>query len=1296
MAFKNKRAWVSPALLAGGLIALLWTNVTQPVAWGEMWLPILLFSITFALVNNLDLILSTSYTGAVHVVLLTAFLATGLTPALWLVVLGTVLAAALNQFLTRRTPITLNLPLDVWRFVTAGGTYGISLCVAGLIYQIGGQVATADWGWRDFLAMVMLYGSYFLVHNALYACQLYARRESVPQYFHHHLEQILRRQLVPLACSTLFAAIYLYLAPWVLFVLCAASIGVGILVYRLRETRRELDKRLHERHILSKVGQILATTSLEIDVLLNAFYHQIRQLMEADYFYIALYDAATDELTFPVLVEGGERKRISSRRAGNGLTEYVIRQRKPVLIPENTAHVIANLGLEVIGKPALSWLGVPLTASDRVLGVMAVQSFSRSYAYSQEDLSLLTTLATQAAIAMENAQLYGQMRRRTAEMALLNTVSSAVNSTLDLDQVLQIVVTSIMPIMFCQKAALYLLDSPDGKLQLRTAQGLSQEFKKSLVWQDNVRFQRVRDQNMVIVPDVATSKLPAAEIRLALEEGYRAFAETLLITQNEPIGMLGIYYEQVHYLDLAERDLLITFANQVSTAIANARLYSHTDQALARRVEELSVIERIGRELTSTLEPRRVIDLVLEQAMSATNATQGYIAMSNDGAQHQVNIVTQQGYADEITHRALSASGSSGNGVVERVLRDGQLTLVRDVQRNSSGAPLDPSIRALLTVPILREGTVLGAINLESNRVNGFDDQDANFVSQLATQAAVALKNAQLFQERSQRVEELSLLYQASLALASSLEYDDVLDIISRLARHITNSDSVTLYLYDATHDRFEQATSQGYRAEETHPSGIRRQGTTRTIIETKQPLLIHDTLTYPNINPLVLERETRAVIGVPVMSQGEVLGVLYINHRRPHIYSENDVRLIGALANQAGATMSNVELFNQVSQARDRLEAIINSTRDGILVLDNSGCVVIANARMRLFSELRRDQLVGRTVEELIQDHPGELMNFLGLTLDDLSTWATSLQTDPTKSSSRTFQIPISEGASSQPQRTHTRSAELFGMPVLDKENQVIGRLMVFRDITEEKELEKMREDLTGMMVHDLRSPLAAVLSGLEMIQELTASEDSDPLAVHAMRVAKRSCNSMLTLVNSLLDINQLESGRMPLLRAPAPFAPLVRSAVARLSALADERGVIVHTELPLDLPMVEMDNEKIGRVLINLLDNALKFTPDGGQITLCAVREIRKKENVLLCSVSDTGPGIPPEYREKVFDRFAQVHGQTAPRGPRGSGLGLAFCKLAVEAHNGRIWVETEPGQGCTFYFTLPVAEIDAWLDE
>ena len=1293
-AFKDKSRQALYALLAGAMIALLLTNVAQPVDWEEMWSPILLFSITLALVDFFGLALSVSYASVVHVVLLTAFLATGPTLALWAVILGTVLTEALRQFWVRQTNFMRGFPLPTRRSIaTKAGANVTSLYVASLVYQkVGGSVATANWGWRDLLALVTLFGSFFLIRNILDAWQLYARGESVPHYFQSRLKQIVMLQLLPLPCAAILATVNLHLTPWVFFVFCAALIGISTLAHRLRETRRDLERHSRERRILDQAGQVLTTASLELDVLLNALYHQVRQLIEADYFYVALYDAATEELTFPVLIEDGKRKRISGRRAGNGLTEYVIRQRKPILIPENTAHVIANLELKVIGQPALSWLGVPLVIGDKVLGVMTVQSFSRPRAYDQGDMSLLSTLAAQAAIALENAQLYGQMRRRTAEMALLNTVSTAVNSTLDLDQVLQIVVTSIIPIMFCQKAALYLLDGPDGKLQLKTIQGLSQD--SSLSWQDAVRFQRVRDQNMVIVSDVTTSTLPAAEIELALQEKYRAFAEILLVAQNEPIGMLGVYYDQVHYLDLAERDLLVTFSNQVATAIANARLYRHTDQALARRVEELSAIERIGRELTSTLEPQQVIDLVLEQAMSATNATQGYIAMA-DGAQRQVAVVTQRGYAAEAAREFLHTPRLLDRGVIARVLRDGQLILVRSAQQDSHHAPLDPSAQALLTVPILREGAVLGAINLESNRVNGFDDQDANFVSQLATQAAVALKNAQLFQERSQRVEELSLLYQASLTLASSLEYKDVLDIISQLARNITNSDTVTLYLYDLATDKFERVSAQGHRIEDVHPSSIRDKGITRAIIETKEPILIPDALTYPNINPVVLERGVRSIIGVPVMSQGGISGVLYVNRRSPHIYSENDLRLVGALANQAGATIANVGLFNQISEAHDRLEAIINSTRDGILVLDNSAHVVIANSRLESFSDLHRDQLVGHTVEELMSNHPRGMVDLLGLAPDELRAWATLLQTKPTESASRIFQTLGPDKAGTQQQRAHSFT-ELFSMPVLDEVDQVIGRLMVFRDITEEKELEKMREDLTGMMVHDLRSPLAAVLSGLEMLQEVMVDEDSDPLAVYALQVAKRSCNSMLTLVSSLLDIHQLEDGKIPLARVPAPFAPLARSAVTRLSALAAERDIIVHTQIPPGLPMVEIDNEKVGRVLINLLDNALKFTPDGGEITLCAVHENKERGNILLCSVSDTGPGIPQEYQETVFDRFTQVQGQAASRGPRGSGLGLAFCKLAIEAHDGQIWVETESGQGCTFYFTLPVIEIDALLDE
>jgi PAS domain S-box-containing protein len=446
----------------------------------------------------------------------------------------------------------------------------------------------------------------------------------------------------------------------------------------------------------------------------------------------------------------------------------------------------------------------------------------------------------------------------------------------------------------------------------------------------------------------------------------------------------------------------------------------------------------------------------------------------------------------------------------------------------------------------------------------------------------------------------------------------------------------------------------------------------------------------------VVLERGIRSIIGVPVLSRGEVLGALFVNHREPRAYTENDVRLVSALANQAGATIANARLFTQVSEARDRLEAIINSTQEGILVLDNTRRVVICNRQLESFSTLRRDELIGQRVDELLQDRRKAVMNLFGLEPDGVDDWVAQLETTSTESYTRAYKIPASRGTTSRLKGRRARFTALFSTPVLGEIGQAIGRLMVFRDITEEKELEQMREDLSDMIVHDLRSPLTAVLSGLELIKALDFDDHTDTMAIQAMDIAEGSCENMLTMVNTLLDISRLESGKMPLDRAPAPFAPLVRRAVSHLSPLAAERDITVRTELSPHLPMVYIDNEKVGRVVVNLLDNALKFTPPGEQVIIRATQQNTASGNVLLCSVSDTGPGIPKEYHERIFDRFAQVQDQITSSQQRGSGLGLAFCKLALEAHDGNVWVDSEPGQGSTFYFTLPIADVEAWIDE
>jgi signal transduction histidine kinase len=247
------------------------------------------------------------------------------------------------------------------------------------------------------------------------------------------------------------------------------------------------------------------------------------------------------------------------------------------------------------------------------------------------------------------------------------------------------------------------------------------------------------------------------------------------------------------------------------------------------------------------------------------------------------------------------------------------------------------------------------------------------------------------------------------------------------------------------------------------------------------------------------------------------------------------------------------------------------------------------------------------------------------------------------------------------------------------------IGWLVVLRDVTEEYQLAQERELLTETLVHDLRSPIGAVLGSLEVIsserfqQGKVAGED---MVLRAVDIAQRGAQRVLGLVDSVLDIARWEAGEMELKLSAMKLGELVNEVLAEYQPQAWDYGLDVSSSIPDDLPEISADRDKVNRVLSNLLDNAMKFTPTGGKIHLFANAD---PGGMLQVYVRDTGPGIPEAYREKIFERFCQVPGQQGRR--RGSGLGLTFCRLAVEAHGGKIWVEEAQGWGSVFVFSLPI---------
>jgi signal transduction histidine kinase len=260
---------------------------------------------------------------------------------------------------------------------------------------------------------------------------------------------------------------------------------------------------------------------------------------------------------------------------------------------------------------------------------------------------------------------------------------------------------------------------------------------------------------------------------------------------------------------------------------------------------------------------------------------------------------------------------------------------------------------------------------------------------------------------------------------------------------------------------------------------------------------------------------------------------------------------------------------------------------------------------------------------------------------------------------------------------------------PVLDREGTVTGWLVALRDVTEQIEHARLKEDMTRMLVHDLRSPLTIIKGSLDLLG-LAQAERDDASFQKLLGMAERSSDQMLRMVSDLLDISRLEDGQQPLHPEPVNARWLLKENLARFEPLLIPAGLRAEIAVEPDLPLLNVDGHLIERVLGNLLHNAVKFTPDGGRICLWARLDPKQAPGGMLLGITDSGPGIAADEIPRLFQKFHRID-STQGRWT-GTGLGLSFCKQAVEGHGGRIWVESQKGQGSTFMMALPVVEPEA----
>ncbi|HYZ90724.1 MAG TPA: ATP-binding protein [Myxococcales bacterium] len=403
-----------------------------------------------------------------------------------------------------------------------------------------------------------------------------------------------------------------------------------------------------------------------------------------------------------------------------------------------------------------------------------------------------------------------------------------------------------------------------------------------------------------------------------------------------------------------------------------------------------------------------------------------------------------------------------------------------------------------------------------------------------------------------------------------------------------------------------------------------------------------------------------KSFAGYPLIHDGRLLGVVAMWSRER--LREEVLEALRVLARHAATAIAGAQLIQEVraesekSQAATRqIEALVQASRSGVLLVDKNQRVAFVNSAFRRLFNLDNDELTGWPVAA-VEAAARPLLGNQPLRGEDREL---------------TVQLP----GEAKPRVLRSYSAEVTGAS-----GEAMGWMGVYDDVTRDREVDQMKSEFISTVSHELRTPLTSIKASMALL--LSQNSGLDEESTELLQVSKRNADRLVRLVNDILDVSKIEAGRLQLDPKEHQVSALCAEAVAGIDGFAQKVGVAVRSRVAADLPRVRADWDRVVQVLTNLLSNALKFSPRGTEVELV----VDRRDEAALFQVRDRGPGIPPEFRDKLFTKFVQA--DRANREQEGTGLGLAISRALVLAHGGEIWFESEPGQGAAFFFTLPLA--------
>ena len=516
----------------------------------------------------------------------------------------------------------------------------------------------------------------------------------------------------------------------------------AVLAIERAQVVNTMQRRMQEVNLLSRVAQGV-NININMDDIYELTYAQVMKVIPADDVRLMLLDASGRQLVQVFMVRRDERLYDQENVVippGNALEQEVIRQRKAICTDDYNREV-QRRGLLLPAHPVFAWLSVPLNSGAKTIGALSLGSDQPGLVYTPEQLNLLQSVADQLGGAIEKSHLLEETERRARQLSKLNEITRRLTSTLEIEPLLKTIMRDAVEMLDCEAGSLIMVDQPTGELVFRVVEGnaAGQLAGVRMPPGSGLAGRVVRTREPLIIDDVTQN--PEWFSQNDHQTGFitRTVLVVPLLVKENVTGVVEVINPRNGSLFTDDdRDLLVAFAAQAAIALENARLYTLTDQALAERVEELSVMQRIDRELNASLEPARAMHITLKWAMKQSNAGAGLIGLLEGGS---LKIMDAQGYANEL---APWHETSLPLAVIdlEEILEDAQ-PLHRILPDDRNGLLAGACSQAAL--PIRREGRTIGIILLESTKTNFVNEDMLGFLERLSDHAAISIANAQLY-----------------------------------------------------------------------------------------------------------------------------------------------------------------------------------------------------------------------------------------------------------------------------------------------------------------------------------------------------------------------------------------------------------------------------------------------------------------------------------------------------------------------------------------------------------------------